>query len=56
MVRGMIEKSEDDVFQGQHLQNLRSGLGFGSPFLAAYRCISGTIREQYGNRYASTVW
>ena len=26
-----------------------SGQGFGSPFLASYQCISGTLRVQFGN-------
>jgi hypothetical protein len=31
------------------------GQGYGSPFPASYRCILGTLRVQFGNRYAETA-
>jgi hypothetical protein len=46
LIRGTIEKSEDDIFQGHHLHQIPIWTGLRIAFLASYRCISGTIRVQ----------
>jgi hypothetical protein len=44
LFRGSLEKSRR-IFQ----LFSPSGQGYGLPFLASYRCISGTLRVQFGN-------
>jgi hypothetical protein len=50
LIRGTKEKSEGDVFHGHHLHqiHLRTELRL------AFPCF--ILREQFGNRYTSTVW
>ena len=57
LIRGTKEESEDDVFSSTSFA-LNPPLDRFADRLSllhtnAYR---GTIREQFGNRYASTVW
>ena len=50
LIRGTNEKSEGDVFQGHHLHQIPIWTGL----QVAFPCF--ILREQFGNRYASTVW
>jgi hypothetical protein len=50
LIRGTKDKSEDDVFQGHRLHQLPIWTGL----WIAFPCF--ILREQFGNRYARTVW
>jgi hypothetical protein len=50
LIRGTKEKSEGDVFQGHHLHKIP----LKTELRIAFPCF--ILREQFGNRYASTVW
>ena len=49
LIRGRKEKSEGDVFHGHHLHQIPIWTGLRIAFFASYRCISGTLRVQFGN-------
>ena len=50
LIRGTKEKSEGDVFQGHNLHQIP----IWTCLRIAFPCF--ILREQFGNRYASTVW
>jgi len=60
LFRGTKEKSEGDVFHGHHLHQIPiwTGLRITFPCFIPMHIgyPAGTIREQFGNRYARTVW
>src|SRR4030042_6671242 len=60
LIRGTKEKSEGDVFQEHHLHQIPIWTGLRVAFPCFIPMHIGytacTIREQFGNRYASTVW
>jgi hypothetical protein len=49
LIWGKKEKREDDVFNGHHLHQIFIWTGL----RIAFPCF--TLREQFGNRYASTA-
>jgi len=49
LIRGTKEKSVDDVFQGHHLHQIP----IWTELRIAFPCF--ILREQFGNRYASTA-
>ncbi len=49
LIKGTKEKSKDDVFHGHHLHQISLWTCLRIAFLASYRCISGTLRVQFGS-------
>jgi hypothetical protein len=49
LIRGTKEKSEGDVFHGHHLHQIH----IWTELRIAFHCF--ILREQFGNRYASTA-